>query len=364
MIVKRNVAIVGPVPPPYGGVGNWVLMLDEYAEKRDDVALLHINTAPISRGLDGRGIWDRVVVQGIMMLRNRRELFQLIHEKSPQAIHITTSGQLAIIRDIQMLRIAKKWHINSVYHIRFGRIPEIAEANAIEWRLLKKAISLAQHVIAIDTGTETAIRMHCPNSKVSYIPNPFYFDKLDAVFQMESENRQCLKEVIFVGWVIKTKGIEELLTAWKNLSGRFPDWHLRIIGPVADDYKTKLEKLISFDSVSFEGEKSHEEAMRSLAQASIATLPSYTEGFPNFVLEAMALEKPIVATNVGAISEMLNGCGVVIKPKDASGLAHALEGLMINSDVRLKYGKLARQKLEQEYNMPKIFEQYKKLWMN
>ena len=63
-----------------------------------------------------------------------------------------------------------------------------------------------------------------------------------------------------------------------------------------------------------------------LSASDVFVLPSYTEGFPNVIIEAMAMGKPIIATSVGAIPEMLDeGCGVVVPPKDADSLQKALQ---------------------------------------
>jgi len=62
-------------------------------------------------------------------------------------------------------------------------------------------------------------------------------------------------------------------------------------------------------------------------------LPSYTEGFPNVILEAMALGKPIIATSVGAIPEILSEeCGVVMKPRDQRDIEQASLGAMHSTD--------------------------------
>lgn len=352
-----KVAIVAPVPPPYGGIGNWVLLLDKYVKNRKDVQLRHINTAPVSRGLDGRSLWDRVVTQGRIMLRLRKELRTAIKNHEVDVVHITTSGQMAIFRDIAMLKTAKKSGTPSVYHIRFGRIPEIAHKNTREWKWIHKAMKTADLVIAIDHKTESAIRHYAPEVNVCYVPNPFDMDKVPEI-----QEEKPRKEVIFIGWVIKEKGVEELLQAWAGIHRRFNDWTLKIVGPGAEDYLTYLKTNYPQDQVVFAGEKKHDEALSMLSQASIFTLPSYTEGFPNAVLEAMAFRKPIVATDVGAIPDMLQGCGVVIPKENVDALESALAKLLENADLCEKLGQAAKQKLEQEYSVEKIWNQYMDIW--
>ena len=237
-VKKIKLLIVAPVPPPYGGIANWVLLSKNYLSHDNNIVLLPIlDIAPKVRNLDGRTIWDRIVVQGIGMLKLNRTLKYRIKQEHPDVVHITTSGQLAIIRDIMFLKTAKKYGISTVYHIRFGRIPEIAKANTCEWKLMNMALHIADVVIAIDHKTEISIRKYAAKVNVCYIPNPFDVSKVD-----KNETDEGKKEIVFLGWVVKTKGIEELLLAWSRISEIFSEWVLRIVGPYSDEYLTFLKQ--------------------------------------------------------------------------------------------------------------------------
>ena len=139
----------------------------------------------------------------------------------------------------------------------------------------------------------------------------------------------------------------------------FPTGHLK---PYDTEYKNGLERKYKCENVVFLGEKPHDEAMKIVASSSVFTLPSYTEGFPNAVLEAMALEKPIVATSVGAIPDMLCGCGVVVPPENSRELENALSDLISNEELRNDFAKKAKHKMLGEYTIDKIFESYKTIW--
>lgn len=359
---RIKVLLAAPVPPPYGGIGNWVLLMRQYLAGSEDVQLLDVlNTGPKQRGLDGRSLWDRVVGQGLEMLKSKRALKSKIRREAPDVIHITTSGQLAIIRDIFFLKTAKKEGVPSVYHIRFGRIPEIAQSNTLEWKLMKKAISLASKTMTIDEKTYSALKDQFEAGRICKVPNPFDVSTLKAL----ARNVQPIEphKIMFLGWCVKTKGIEELLSAWDSVCGDYTNWILEIVGPAEETYLDFLKKRYSMQQVRMLGEKKHDEAMELLNEADVFILPSYTEGFPNAVLEAMALEKPIVATDVGAIGEMLaNGCGVLIKPQNTEEVINALKLLMSNEQLRMELGKNARRHLEEEYTIDAVLEQYKSIW--
>ena len=349
--------MAAPIPPPYGGIANWVQMMDRYTKKEAaGIEFLHINTAPKSRGVDGRTIWDRVVVSGLDMLRKNRELQNVLSKDAPDVVHITTSGQLALLRDNLLLKTVARKRVPTVYHIRFGRAKDIAERNTKEWKFLKAAVSKATVTIAIDLSTYETLRRNCPNANIVYIPNPVDLPTLPSSGDSD-------KTVDYLGWIIPTKGIDELLAAWDNISPRYPDWTLRLIGPYRSDYREKLEQQHIMEHVEWRGELPHDQAMELIRNCGIFTLPSYTEGFPNAVVEAMALGRPIVATAVGAIPDMLaDGCGSVVPVKEISALQEALETLLESEDLRNQMGERARVKAVETYDIGIVFEQYTKLW--
>ncbi|MPM78018.1 D-inositol-3-phosphate glycosyltransferase [bioreactor metagenome] len=354
---KIRLCLVAPVPPPYGGIGNWVLLLKKHSENNKKIEMNIIDTAPKSRGLDGRNLWDRVVVQGWQMFCKCRELIHIIKDFQPNLVHITTSGQLSLIRDIFLLKIAKKKGIPSVYHIHFGRSPEIAKKQTFEWKFMAKVMNLASVVMVIDNETYDAIRQYLPNVNVTCLPNPIDILNLPAPIDSSS------KTIMFLGWVIKTKGIEELLLAWEQVYKDYDEWKLRIVGPCNDKYMNYLRSQYSFSGVIYEGEKNHEGAMKLLNLSEIFIFPSYTEGFPNAVLEAMAFSKPIIATRVGAIPDMLaDGCGILIDSKAPEEIAIELRNLIDSESKRFFFGDNAYRKLCKEYTIGNVFNRYMHEW--
>jgi glycosyltransferase involved in cell wall biosynthesis len=100
-----------------------------------------------------------------------------------------------------------------------------------------------------------------------------------------------------------------------------------------------------------------------MSQCDLFIFPSHTEGFPNAVLEAMALGRPILATAVGAIPEMLDGNrGFMVEPQNVSNLTAALECICSNSNMRAEMGHLARAHAFENYSVEHIFKKYMSHW--
>jgi glycosyltransferase involved in cell wall biosynthesis len=357
--VPLKICLVSPVPPPYGGIGHWTQLILRYAAGRPDVEIHVVNTAPRWRAVHDTALWKRLLGGGVQLLRDLARFVSLLVTRRPDAVHLTTSGHLASVRDLVVLGIAKLLDVPATYHLRFGRIPAIAAARTREWRMMRVAMRWATTVIAIDEATEEAIRHHAPEVSVVRVPNcvdPQDLAKPDG-------ERRGEQTVLFLGWVIPAKGVGELLQAWDALQ---PDgWRLAIAGPCDESYLRQLRAREQHRNVDFAGELRHEEAMRALAAADVFVLPSHTEGFPNVVLEAMAQGKAIVATRVGAIPEMLDGgCGVLVRPGDVAELVSALRTVMSDASYRKALGGCARARALREYSIGAVFDRYVSIWAN
>lgn len=343
-----------PLPPPHGGITNWYRILQ--AEAADHgYTFLNIDTSP-GKSIAGRSIFYRLFVQGFRMLGQYRELYAAIR-KNPdaKAAHITTSGSLALVRDILFLRLLKRKQILSVYHIHFGRIPEIFEKKGLEYKLLTKALGLASVTIAIDPKTYDTLRTYSGEEGVCYVPNP--------VKKTEENKAERKKTILFLGNVLFSKGVEELLRAWSRLAKKYPDWTLSVVGFCEEAYRHHLEQHFPLQNVEFLGYMPHGEAMEKLEESAFLVLPSHTEGFPNVILEAMMRGKAVLATDIGAIADMLSGdCGIVIPPHDADALYGHLESMIVDEEKRQEMGVRGREKACTEYASDIIFEKYAALW--
>lgn len=353
-----NICLVSPLPPPYGGIAHWGELITRYAKKSSDTKLTVVNTAPRWRSIHDQGIFKRAIGGGLQMLRDLFRLLIVLIFNKVDVVHLTTSGQLAVVRDVGVFLLSACFRTPLVYHVRFGRIPDIAHRNTLEWRFIKFVASYSFSVIAIDELTGSALRNAIPTAHVVEIPNCVDFSGLPTPQEGERDEKIAL----FVGWVVPTKGIEELLQAWSEVK---PDgWKLQIAGPGNPDYISLLKQKHGEYNVEFLGELPHSAAMNSMSQCDVFVLPSYTEGFPNAVLEAMALGKTVIATTVGAIPEMLNGgeCGILVDPQDVTALTNAFRLVIADDCLRKSLNAKAQARALQNYSIITVFNSYVSIW--
>lgn len=101
---------------------------------------------------------------------------------------------------------------------------------------------------------------------------------------------------------------------------------------------------------------------RVLAACDVFCLPSRWEGFGLVLLEAMREERPIVATSVGAIPEVLDAVGYVVPPGDVAGLADALRQALYNPPQAEALGKAGRRRMEAEYGITRMIARWSALY--
>ena len=142
-----------------------------------------------------------------------------------------------------------------------------------------------------------------PSAKVKTIYNGVNFER----FSVEKKPDSSKLKLLFIGNLIATKGVFELLAAAKLLQDKNIDFELSLIGQGPE--KNKLTAYITQNKlqsmVKIIGAVAHEQLNRWLANSHALILPSYREGVPNVIMEALATGTPVVATSVGGIPEVI-----------------------------------------------------------
>jgi len=139
------------------------------------------------------------------------------------------------------------------------------------------------------------------------------------------------KIVVYIGRMDLRKGLRELVDAAAALYPTHPGLHMYLVGEGPD--RPVIERIIQTNHaagyIHIMPACSFDEVAVWMAAADLITLPSYMEGCPNVVIEALACGRPIVATNVGGIPEIFpSGCGLLVPPRDSPGLAAALASVL------------------------------------
>ncbi len=159
---------------------------------------------------------------------------------------------------------------------------------------------------------------------------------------------------LFVGRLAGVKGVPILIDAVARLASTYPDLSLRLVGDGPD--RKALEAEVTRrglqDRVVFLGYKSQAEVAEELAQTDVFVLPSFAEGVPVVLMEAMASQVPVLTTRIAGVPELVEDgvSGRVVAPGDVSAFADALDTLLSDAELRKAYGAAGRAKVVAEYD--------------
>ncbi|WP_434555444.1 glycosyltransferase family 4 protein [Prochlorothrix hollandica] len=161
--------------------------------------------------------------------------------------------------------------------------------------------------------------------------------------------------LLYTGRLANAKGLPILIQSLPLLLAQDPQVHLTIIGDGSD--RSALEAQVNAlnlgSNVAFVGYKSQDEVRDYLQQADIFVLPSFAEGVPVSLMEAMAAGLPVVTTAIAGIGELVEDghSGYLVKPGDPVGLAAKIWTLMADPAQRQRLGDNGRQQVTAEFNL-------------
>lgn len=194
------------------------------------------------------------------------------------------------------------------------------------------AMNNAQAVITVSKAlARNLTTLGVPESKIHTIYNGLDHemfrprDQLKAKTELKLDTNRNL--ILFIGNLKIEKGCLELLTSFLAIENEIPDTDLCYIG-VGKEHATiasVVEKNGLERRIFLLGSMDHQDLCKWIAASSVVALPSHNEGVPNVLLEAMACGKPVVATKVGGIPEIVEDvAGILIEPHDERALNRAL----------------------------------------
>jgi len=197
---------------------------------------------------------------------------------------------------------------------------------------LKWALPRAERVVAVSEPLrDAAIRFGVPAGRVDVVPNGI--DRARFRPQDRAAARSALglpidrRMVLCVGNIEAHKGSLDLVRAFAALAKRRKDASLVMVGDGAARAECeRLTRRLGI-KVSFVGARRHDEVPQWIAACDVLTLPSWNEGTPNVVLEALACGRRVVATRVGGTPAVITSdtLGVLVPPRDPVALASAIE---------------------------------------
>ena len=211
-------------------------------------------------------------------------------------------------------------------------------------------------VVAVSSDIEKVLIGMYGSNRVSCIHNGIDLEAVRVTTSREAFRRkwQIPEDAVVIGTVgrlVPVKGHVILLEATKILQASIGNVALVLVGdgPLRKDLEANAKRLGLEKSVIFAGQQ--DQSYDFMNMMDVFVLPSLHEGIPMVVLEALALQRPVVATRVGGIPEVIEHgqTGFLAEPSDASSLARLLQRLVEDLPMAVSIGKAGRTRVEEKF---------------
>ncbi len=353
----RKVLLLSPLPPPAGGIATWTRTLLDAGLPGYVLDIVDVRLG------GGRQLHQRPsfgIAELRRTLRILRDLRRKLKYEPPDLVHLNCSlSSTGIWRDLASVLLCRLAGIPVVtcYH---GDVPGFLDrTGTVSRRGFRRIVRGSKQNVALNSDSEKLLLDLKGGGQpaVRLIPN-FIPDDVLTRGNHEYDHKERL-QVIFVGAISHAKGCHIILQVAREL----PELDFVLIGSMAGDFRRDASNLPS--NVKTFTEAPHAEVLSALVGSDIFLFPSFwREGFPLSLLEAMAVGLPVVASNVGAIPEMLDqgSGGSIVRPDDREAIVTALRRLAGDPDLRRSTGTYNRDKVQRCYSYGVVSRQWLDLY--
>ena len=339
--------MVGQFPPHFGGVGVHIHTLSKkLVEEGHEVFVITYPHKEI-RDIDGihvigtKGI-NLPGIRGLMFKNNaKKELEDLIKKEDIDIIH----GHYLFPAGAAAVEVGNKHNIKTYVTAHGSDMFELYKSKPFMRPTIKKVLKNADGIFAVSK----ALRQEIIATGVSGIAEKtkLSWNSVDISKFSLKDDDSFKKEfglfdkpiVLFVGNLIKRKNVGALLEAKKIAKS---DYYPVIVGdgPLSKKLRKKVEDE-NISDVIFTGSRTDVENI--IPNCDFLVLPSFSESFGLVLIEALACGKPVIGSDVGGISEIINeDVGLLVNPNDISLISNSIDRLVDDEELRAKLSANAR----------------------
>jgi glycosyltransferase involved in cell wall biosynthesis len=328
-----RVAMIGASLEQNGGIATVEKLIFKYAFS--NIQVQHITSH------DEGSATHRIVVFGKALLKFFWKL--LLRRVDVAHIHLSDGG--SVLRKTILSLLAYGFHKPVLIHahgaefdLKNSKFPKwLQEGTNLIFRQCKGFIVLSE------TWKEYYVsNMRLDEKQVFVLPNP-----VELATQVPARTSNTTIKIVFFGRIGQRKGAFDLVNAFASLAvDRRKNVQLFLAGDGEIQHGLELvDRLGLKDSVTFLGWVDSEQRDQLLAAAHIFALPSYNEGLPMALLEAMGWGLPVIATPVGGIPELITSGvnGLLVNPGDIQQLSAVIQSLIQDEILRSSLGRAARE---------------------
>ena len=350
MPTRPVVVITGPALHAISGVTTHVNLLLESA-LGEDFEMVHFQAG-------GEGRAENALARWLRLATSPFTLFATILFRHASVVHINTSMvPRAFWRDFAYLLVAKLLRARVVWQVHGGKLPQDFFAAGVATALLRWALGLPDLVAVLARVELEAYKRFVPRQRVAAMPNAIDCAPYAMVPTVRSSEDHPLR-LVYIGRIAREKGLYETLQALRLAAELGVDARLTVAGQGAEEARLRryAQALGIASRVHFAGPVYGADKAQLFAQSDAFVLPSYSEGLPYALLEAMAAGMPVIATPVGAVPDVMSHGmhGFLVPARDGKALAEAIAAMGTNRDQLTWMSRASRRRVRAAYAIDRL----------
>ena len=276
---------------------------------------------------------------------------RLVTLESP-LVHVHLSSRASFWRKAVVCLLARLARRPYLLHVHGSEFAEFYQG-CPPWarRIVRATLAKATLVVALSEAWRATLAEISPGARMDVLMNAVPLAPLQDRWRSEDPQPTLL----FLGEIARHKGVCELARAFALVADRFPQLKLVYAGTGAaiEEARRLGPQLGLGGRIECTGWLESERKRAALAGATIFVLPSYVEGMPMALLEAMSWGLPTISTAVGGVPEVITHevNGLLVAPGDVEALAAAIARLMSDSRLRQRLGEAARETIATRFSL-------------
>ena len=347
--------MAGPLPPAVGGMATVIEDISHSSLARQ-VELVLFDTA--KQTSPGRTLRQAL----IMRYHIWQSWWRLLEPASQTIAHIHTCSGLTFFLDGSLMLLARLRGVPAVLHIHGAQFEQFLDKLPRLMRYLARWLARrASAVVVLSQEWKQKLAGRLPEARLMIIPNGVAEPPPEFAAHKPGEIM-----ILFLGNLSQRKGVWDLIPVMANLD---PRCHLVLVGGEEDPgisaaLESEMRRLGVAARVHLAGPAAGEEKYRWLNAADIFVLPSYAEGVPISMLEAMAAGLPVIVTPVGGIGSVITDDenGVLVQPGNREQLRNAIQRLANDETLRQRLGSRAKADCLGKYGVEQSVSAYLDLY--
>jgi len=345
---RPRLLVVGPLPPPIGGVETVTQAILESGAFHD-FHLTHCDSTK-GRPKQTQGKFD--LGNLTWALRHFARLYGAIRRARPDAVYLPVAGTWSgFLRDMVLAYLARRSGARVIGHVHGSDFHFVLERRGFSSTLVRAGLAQFDLLLVLGERWKKLIEAYGIRGRCAIVPSTFrreVFERGSSFARPAFSGRMV--PGLFVGQVGRRKGVFDLLAAMKRLKDMEIPFRLTLVGPA--ELEGEWESLHALraqlgveDVTEFTGPLQGESLYDQFKIGELFVMPSYTEGLPVVFYEAGAFEMPVIATPVGAIPDLIadGRNGLLVEPGRVEQITQAILRLVRNPDERAALGRQLKQ---------------------